>query len=101
MKKFDLLDLIRLRGRKECFEILLEAMNEEDLKKRLRPEEFSLRELWEGFVGPVSRTLAFAQQGEGFVTLTEDAVNSSLFQALAGKVVGDAVIDGYNRAPYI
>jgi hypothetical protein len=66
-------------------------------KERTRPEDFSLRSLWEGLVGPVESTLGFAADQMGYVQMPiREAVTTSAFPSAVGQLISAKVIDGYD-----
>ena len=71
-------------------------------KVKARPEQFSIRALWEGLVGPVEDTLAFARDQGGFqeVIVTE-AVGTGAFPSAVGQLVAAKVIEGYESPGFI
>ena len=74
----------------------LKLPNGQTVKKR--PEDFSLRALWEGLVGPVEDTLGFAQQQAGFVERVEhieEAVAANAFPSAVGQLIATKIIEGY------
>lgn len=75
---------------------LLEAGADKDKPGGLRPEDFSLRELWEAMVGPVGRTLGPAR-GSGTLNFMdiEEAVDSTAFPQAVGQLVSRKVTEGY------
>lgn len=103
MKGQSLVEMVRNIGPEETSDLIIDLLElEESDKRKIKPSDLSLRELWEAFVGPVGETLAFAQNRRGYVSLQESAaVNSSLYQILAGKMVSDTVIMGYDRIDHI
>jgi len=65
-------------------------------RKRARPEDFSLRSLWEALVGPAESTLAFAMDHMGYVEMPlREAVTSSAFPSAVGQLISAKVIEGY------
>lgn len=66
-------------------------------KERVRPEDFSLRALWEGLVGPVEATLGFAADQMGYVQMpVREAVTTSAFPSAVGQLISAKVIEGYD-----
>lgn len=78
---------------------LLEGREVNGRRIKRRPEDFSIRALWEGLVGPVEETLGYAMGGRaGFIevpTHLEEAVSSSAFPSAVGQLISTRVIDGY------
>ena len=65
-------------------------------KERVRPEDFSIRALYEGLVGPVDEHLAYAQQGMGYHEVpVSESLTSSAFPSAVGMLVSAKVIEGY------
>lgn len=64
--------------------------------KKVRPEQFSLRTLFEGIVGPCEEHLPSMAQGGrlNFVELQE-AVDSTAFPSATGVLIAAKVIEGY------
>lgn len=72
--------------------------------KKVRPEEFSLRALWEGLIGPVEETLGYGQKRFGYIETPrqiEEAVSSTAFPSATGQLIAAKVIEGYNAPGYI
>ena len=67
-----------------------------------RPDEFSIRALWEGLVGPVENTLAFAAglNGSGYVEI-EEAISSTGFSSAIGQLLAAKLIEGYDSPGFI
>jgi len=100
MQGNDLKELVKVKGKKPSAAILMEAMDE----GTITPQDMSLRELWEAFVGPVGTTLEFSQKKSGYVDLYEGVggtIDSSVYQTLAGKIISNMVIESYNRTTNI
>lgn len=97
MKGTSLRQLVQSMGANAAAETLMECIE----SKELRPTDFSIKELWEAFVGPCSETLQYARRQSGHIQLQESAVDSSIYQAIIGKVLADMVIEGYNRVASI
>jgi hypothetical protein len=71
-------------------------------RQRVRPEEFSLRALWEGLVGPVEETLGFAQTQMGYVEMPiSESVTSNAFPSAVGMLISAKVIEGYDSPGFI
>jgi hypothetical protein len=73
--------------------------------KPVAPERFSIRALWEGLVGPVEETLAFARDVAGYVEMTVLEAAGPLvttgFPSAVGQLISSKVIDGYEQSPGI
>ncbi len=73
-------------------------------EEKVEPEQFSLREAWEAFCGPVNRTLpnANAHTRSGFVSqpLVEE-VRSTSFAYVTGSVLARSVMKAYNAVPSV
>jgi hypothetical protein len=67
----------------------------------VKPSDFSIKELWESLVGPCGQTLEFAQRAEGFVQMSEAAVDSTAFADITGQVLTGQVLEAYNMVGYI
>lgn len=85
---------------------LLEGREVNGRKRKARPEQFSIRALWEGLVGPANETLGIAQGvGRGGYIETphafEEAISSTAFPSAVGQLISARVIDGYNAGGYI
>lgn len=71
-------------------------------RERARPEDFSLRALWEGLVGSVEETLGFAADQMGYIELpVREAVTSSAFPSAVGQLISAKVIEGYDSPGFI
>jgi hypothetical protein len=66
-------------------------------KRKLAPEQVSIRALWEGFVGDCDETLPSATG----MSLISEAVDSSAFIAVTRLLLNAKVIDAYNQQPGI
>ncbi len=91
---------IRKHGWKPVHRMLEMALIEDKGQHRLRPDDFSIREVWEEMVGPCHTTLG-ENAGAGFIGLTEDAVDSAAFSNIIGVLIAAKVIEGYNMPGYI
>lgn len=67
-----------------------------------RPEDFSVRALWEGLVGDVESTLphAMGMNASGYVEIQE-SVSSSGFSSAIGQLIAAKVIEGYESPGFI
>src|SRR4030067_882951 len=77
---------------------------ENGAKFKQRPEDFSIRALWEGLVGPIGKTLPIGQGRRGWMETPrqlEEAVSSTAFQSAIGQLIAAKVIEGYNAHGYI
>ncbi len=92
---------IRKHGWKPVHRMLEMALIEDEGQHRLRPEDFSIREVWEEMVGPCHTTGLGENAGTGFIGLTEDAVDSAAFSNIIGVLIAAKVIEGYNMPGYI
>lgn len=99
MKLSELKKLYQKHGAQRTIRLLESALAPSEGQHRLRAEDFSIKELWESLVGPVSETLG--DGGSGFVMLQEDAVDSAAFSDIIGVLLASKVIDGYNTPGYI
>lgn len=69
-----------------------------------RPEDFSIRALWEGLIGDVEDTLPRGLISGGNsrrIRLTEGAIDSSMFPTVTGNIIMRKVIEGYNMTGLI
>lgn len=68
--------------------------------RKVEPDAFSIRALWEGLVGPVEDTLphALGQRG-GFIQTPAilNTLTSSAFPSAVGQLIAQKVIDGYEQ----
>ncbi len=104
MRGIDLKRFIESSGHKHVYHTLVGLLVDGEVK----PEDFSLRELWEACIGPVSQTLPYAMQsaGEGFLSESawtmEAAAGTNLFQTVTGELVAQKIIEAYdNTAGFI
>jgi len=72
---------------------------------RKRPEDFSIKALWEALVGPVEETLAYSQQQFGYVEHPMEfreseggGVSTGAFPSAVGQLIATRVIEGYSGA---
>jgi len=69
---------------------------------KVRPDDFSLRALWEGLVGPAEETLAgYARAGRFNYLTMQEAVDSTAFPSATGVLIAAKVIEAYNAVPMI
>ena len=99
MKISELKKLYKKHGARRTTRLLESALAPKEGEHRLRAEDFSVKELWEGLVGPVSETLG--DGGSGFMMLREDAVDTMAFSDIIGVLISSKVIEGYNTPGYI
>lgn len=93
--------LVQEHGREGYLQIQALLLEGKELpngqRKRTRPEEFSLRSLWEALVGPIESTLGFAADQMGYVQMpVREAVTTSAFPSAVGQLISAKVIDGYD-----
>lgn len=72
-------------------------------EKKIKPEQVSIRALWEGLVGPVEETLHGAHQVVNeihFVGLREE-VGTTAFPKATGALLAAKVIEGYQAPGFI
>ena len=69
--------------------------------KKISPTDFSIRELWESFVGPCARTLTYGQRQAGMVFMAEAAVDSTAFSNVFGQVLMSRALDEYQEPGFI
>jgi hypothetical protein len=98
-------DLRRLReslGARGFYETIVGLLEEGELK----PEDFSLRQLWEACVGPTHLTLpSYAARQRVYLAHldqlsslhSEADLGTNLFQTVTGAVVARRVLDAYNQ----
>ena len=94
----EIVKICNAHGVGQAVVLLQEALADEG-QHRLRAEEFSLKQLWEAFNGPVERSLT--STGSGFTQLQEAAVGSSSFADITGVLLASKVIEGYNAPGFI
>lgn len=89
---------------KPLFESKVKLPNGAEVR-RVRPEEFSLRALWEGLVGPVEDTLGYCQDRAGFVEYPQaefvEQVSTGAFPSAVGQLIATKVIEGYDAPGFI
>jgi hypothetical protein len=66
-------------------------------KYKLSPDQFSLREIWEGTVGPCEDTLP-SQNGD---SLMQEAINTTMFTNIIRLLISKTVIAAYDSLPTI
>lgn len=67
---------------------------------RRSPRDFSIRALWEGLVGEVEDTLAYARDSAGLQAFSrdiEEAVSSGAFPSATGQLIATEVISAYEQ----
>ena len=101
MRRDDIRSLIKTQGLRSVVEAvhsLLEGTElENGVKKKMNPNEFSIRAMWEGFVGDVEDTLP--GQNENF--MLQEEVNSTGFVATSRMLIANTVIAAYKDVPTI
>jgi len=65
-------------------------------RRKVSADEFSLRSLWEGLVGPCDDTMAYAANQKGF--LMQEAVDSTAFANATGVLINAKILEGYDGA---
>jgi hypothetical protein len=82
---------------------LLEGRDPKGEKVRpLRPEEFSIKAMWEGLVGPIEETLGFVQDIMGYVEMpVREQITSTAFPSAVGQLISQKVIEGYQGPGFI
>ena len=69
---------------------------------KVRPEDFSLRELWEAVGRPGFGSMRNILEALGSdAPLREEAVNTSVFNVITGELINRKVIEGYESYPAI
>lgn len=98
-------DLRRLReslGPRGFYETLVGLLNDGEVK----PDDFSLRQLWEACVGPTHLTLpSYAARQRTYITdigqlaslHSEADLGTNLFQTVTGALIARKVLDAYNQ----
>lgn len=91
-------DLFKSDGPETFARKCLELLREE----KARPEDFSLRELWEAVGRPGFGAMRSVLESLGGETLLqEEAVNTSVFSVITGELVNRKVIEGYDAYPAV
>jgi len=92
--------LVRNHGSGPAGEAVMEAINSDDDATRLDPSDFSVRELWEAFMGPVGVTLQFASPDGAVLReaneVLEAPMDSTMFAAITQTLLGREVIAAYD-----
>lgn len=102
MKGTDLREMRESLGPRGFHRTVVDLLNDE----KVAPADFSLKELWEACVGPVSRTLSSAMRAtrglagaelavEALTGQHAEAVGTTLFQIVTGELIARKVIEGY------
>lgn len=67
-----------------------------------KPEDFSIRELWEGLVGDVGLTLTnYGKMGAFNYMEIQEAIDSSMFPTVTGMLIAKKVIDAYSAPRFV
>ena len=69
--------------------------------KQLRPEEFSIRKLFEAFVADGRELAEELGPQSGGMPLLESAVDTSAFANISGQVVYSAVMEAFESEPFV
>jgi len=102
MRANDIRDIYRAVGDRGFSTMVCDLLEGKDQSGRTVPkkraEDFSIRALWEGLVGPVGETLPNYSGGSGRFNFIEmqEAVDSTMFPNVMGVLISAKVIDGYN-----
>jgi len=102
--RYNLRELYRALGPVGFLHRFVEVLNQPEAK--VRPEDISIRHLWESIVGPVSETMSLMRRAKGFVDLDlmeadSAALNTTIFQKATGALIAKKVIDAYDSTPTI
>lgn len=101
MRGANLKEMVKTHGAEKVSSIIEEmlALPETD-PNRLKPENFSIRELWEALVGSVYETLDFAagngRSGYHETAIREAPLDSTAFPTITGTLINAKVIEGYD-----
>ena len=97
-----------MKGQRNFIEhIMVPLLREEKLPngatyRKRTPDQWSIKALWEGFVGAVEDTLPDGLIAmDGRVMHAREAVNSTMFPVATGVLINAMVIDAYNSVPAI
>lgn len=104
MRREAIKQMVASHGGEGFVRMFIEMLGE----KKFKPEDVSLKGLWEGLVGPVEETLQQGRQAGGKLSYMlprgfgrKEAVTSSLFPIALGAMIAAKGIEGYNEQPYI
>lgn len=94
------------RGFVHAFADLLEGRDQSGREvPKLRPDQVSVRALWEGLVGPCEETLPSYMPAGRFNFVEprafQEAIDSTTFPNATGVLIASRVIDAYNGLPTI
>ena len=97
----DLRKLYESDGPQEFCGKMLALLREEKDKRKVKPEDFSLRELWEAVgrpaFGKMRQDLALLDER----VLREDALNTQAYSVITGELIAQKVIEGYDAVEAI
>lgn len=101
MKVADIRDIHRAVGTRGFAMVMADLIEGRDqLGKQVpkkKPEEFGLRALWEGLVGPCEETLpSYMSTGRFNFMDIQEAVDSTAFPSATGVLIASKVIEGYD-----
>ncbi len=91
MKRIDFKALLENHNLKEVVDKLREDLD----SRKVKPESFSLRRLWEQTVGPIEQTLDRFIQESGFVAPLQESVDTTAFHVITGEVIAQKIMDAY------
>jgi hypothetical protein len=101
MRKDDMRSLVKTQGWRSvagAVEAILEGRKlENGATIKMRPDQFSIREMWEGMVGDVEETLEAA----GGESMIREEVNSTGFVATSRILIANTVLAAFNSVPTI
>lgn len=107
MRANDIRDIFRAVGARGFATIVADLLEGKDQRgksvPKKRAEDFSVRALWEGLVGPVGETLPNYAGGSGRFNYIElqEAVDSTMFPSIMGILLSSKVIEGYEMSGMI
>ena len=103
MRRDDIKSMVKELGPRRFALVLADLMEGRDAAgkeiRKLRPEDISLRDLWEGTVGPVENTLPIAMRSSGRLNIVDiqEAVDSTAFTSATSVLIAQKTIEGYDQ----
>lgn len=101
MRRDEIKQLLESEGPRRVLATIHNLLEGETLengaKIKMEPWQFSIREIWEGTVGPVEETLP-NNSGD---MLFREAINTTMFNAITRMLISSTVIGAYDKQPTI
>ena len=106
MRRDDIKAMVKSLGAQGFVQVLGDLLEGRDQGgrevRKIRPEQVSIRALWEACVGPVEETLPSMRAAGRFNFVDiQEAVETTAFPSATGVLIASKVIEAYNQPGYI